>query len=174
MGKGLPRTLGRGRKAVSPIVKSVIKLKDFPLTISGGVTAVGFGTAIVGDFAQGNILYLGAVANLQAFSADTDLGATYNLTAALGTAPTADNALAGAEVDLIAAAAFGAATARLSPVARLASAVALTGTIFDNTDGSLEINLNCTVPDADIADSQSAIVLFNGTIYVSYVVLGDD
>lgn len=174
MSKGLIRSLGRGRKQLSPIVKNVIKLRNFPITISGGVTAVGFGSAVIGEFAQGNILYLGSVLTASAFSADTDLSATYTLTAALGTTATVDNSLATTEIDLMAAQPFTIAAARLTPVSRLFSAVALTGTIFDNTADDLEVNLNCTVPDVDIADSQSAIVLLNGTLYMSYIILGDD
>jgi hypothetical protein len=46
-------------------------------------------------------------------------------------------------------------------------------TILDNTDGSLEINLNVLINDASIsADAQAATA--DGYIVLSYIVLGDD
>jgi hypothetical protein len=174
MGKGLARSLARGKSAVAPIIKQTIGLDDVAITVAAASTAVGFGTAVIGDFPAGNILFLGAVSYLRFTTADTDLTATFDGDYSIGTAPTADVTLSGSEVDVIPSTALGAATARVSPVARGASAAAQTGVIFDNTDGSLELNLNLLIDAASIADDTSATLTVDGVVYVSYIVLGDD
>ena len=76
------------------------------------------------------------------------------------------------EVDLIQSTALGAATAKVSPVARGTHAVAITGTVLDNTDGSLELNLNLLIDDANI--SGAADFTATGVVELSYIILGDD
>ena len=92
------------------------------------------------------------------------------ITPVIGSAPTADATLSGSEVDIIASTALGAATAGVSPRARGTNA---TQVILDNTDGSLELNLNLLIDDANIsADSQSLTA--SGELHIVYSVLGDD
>lgn len=58
----------------------------------------------------------------------------------------------------------------MSPRARGTNA---TQAILDNTDGSLELNLNLLIDDANIsADSQSLTA--SGELHIVYSVLGDD
>lgn len=169
MGKGLPYSLGRGKSA--KIYKETIKLRAFPIDLSATGSAIGFGTAVIGDFPEGNVLILGTVANLQVTNVDTDATTTFVAGFALGTAPTADLTLSGAEVNLVAETSFGAATARVSPTVRGAL-----GTPFmvDNTDGSLEINLNMTITAATITDDATASMTVTGEVYMAYLLLGDD
>lgn len=165
--KGLPRSLGRGGAASSGGGSK----KTIPLsgTINVADGAPGFGTKVVGDFPAGNISLRSAVAYLQVTTADADVIAAFTGNFSFGTAPTADGALAGAEVDLIASTALAAATDKVSPMTRASNVVPL---VLDNTDGSLEINLNLLIADASI--SGAAAFTFEGTLYLDYLVLGDD
>lgn len=170
MTKGLSRSISRG-KTVAPIVKQAITVKNLAIAVAG-TTGIGWGTAVIGDFPAGNVVFLAAVSYLQFSSSDGDIQTTYDGDYAIGTAPTADLTLSGAEVDLIPSTALGAATAGLSPMVRATHAVAVTGTVYDNTDGTLEVNLNLLIDDINI--SGTADMLANGVVYLSYIMLGDD
>ncbi len=176
MGKGLPRSHARGDFNPSGANKSgVIKIPaDTTITVDGSGTD-GFGTVVVGGFPEGNIGFLFCVAYLQfaGSGADADLGDTWEGDYSIGTTPTADNTLATSEIDLVVSTAIAAATAELSPITRGVSAIGDTGEIHDNTDGSLEINVNLLIDDADIAGVDSVITV-TGEIYISYHLLGDD
>jgi len=170
MTKGLPRSLANGAKTRAPIVKQTIKVDALALTVDGA-TGVGFGSAVAGDFPEGNILLLGAVAYL-AFTGPTSasLADDWEGDYGVGTTPAGDATLTGADVDLIASTALAAATAEASPRTRGTGA---TQAILDNTDGSLEVNVSLLVDDADISADDLAFTA-TGEIYLSYVVLGDD
>lgn len=173
MSKGLSRSLSRGAPGVQPIVKQTITLAALPV-VSSGATGVGFSATVFNDFPEGNILLLGAVAYIQA-SKDTVAGAagtldTFTGNYSIGSAPTADATLSGAEVDVIPSTALSAATAGVSPLTRGTQA---TQVILDNTDGSLELNLNLLLADASVsADGQNLLV--SGQLFIAYIVLGDD
>jgi hypothetical protein len=171
MGKGLPYSIGRGPAANAPIKKKTIALRDLAINVSATSTAVGWGTAVISDFEQGNILFLGAVANLQFTTADTDASATWDGDYSIGTTPTADNTLSSTDANIVGSTAIGAATARVSPVAR---GTGSTLAIFDNTDGSLEINLNMLIDAANITDDTTVNLTVDGELYIAYIVLGDD
>lgn len=170
MTKGLARSLSRGVSS-APILKQTFPVKNAALSIAG-TTGVGFGSVVIGDFPQGNLLVLGAVSYIQLNSADADITATYDGDYGVGTTPASDATITGADVDIIQSTALGAATAKLSPVARGTSAIANSGQILDNTDGSLELNLNVLIDDATI--SGTADMTASGFVVVSYIVLGDD
>jgi hypothetical protein len=170
--KGLPYSMRRGSAQTGPALKKMrIKLDAKASSVADG--APGYGTVVIGDFPEGNVVYFGAVANMQFTKTDADIIATFEGDAALGTAATADGTLSGAEVDLIASASMGiAAVSNVSPMTRYASAAALAGTIFDNTDGSLEINLNVLIDDGSISGAGSLTV--SGWVELLYATLGDD
>lgn len=156
----------------NPVAQAVVKQTiAFSKAVSvAGTSGVGWGTAVVGDFPSGNILLLGAVGYVQLTSADTDVTATYDGDVSIGTDPATDGTATGTKVNLMALTSLGAATARTSPRVRgVAPAGAL---VLDNTDGSLEINLNVLIDDATI--SGTADMTATGVLHVSYVVLGDD
>jgi len=169
MAKGLPRSLARAPAQAAIVRKQTVTVKDLPITVAG-LTGVGWGTALAGALPEGNILFLGAVAYLQFSTASANMTATWDGDYSVGSAPTADATLNGSEVDLIPSTALGAATAKVSPLARGANA---TQVMLDNTDGSLEVNINLLVDDANI-DANGVAVLANGQIILSYIVLGDD
>lgn len=169
MPKGLPKSLSRGAPQRQVVQKQVIRVRNFALTVDGA-SGVGFGTGIIGELPEGNILLHGAVGYFSMQTANTGVTTTFNPTVAIGSAPTADATLAGAEVDLLPATALGASANRVSPRGRLTQA---TQTVLDNTDNSLEINMNVTVPDADIS-ANGVVMAVDGDLVLSYVVLADD
>jgi hypothetical protein len=170
MAKGLPRSLGRNAKRPKAPIR-----KRYPVsttvTVAAAGAGVGFGTAVIGDFPEGNVLYLGAVGYLAFSTADTDLTATWNGDYSVGTTADADGSLATTEINILPSAAVGPAVARVAPAARSAGS---TAAVFDNTDGSLELNLNVLVDAADITDATSAALTVTGYVEVVYIVLGDD
>lgn len=168
MAKGLPRSNSRGAPSRSAVVKKAIRVTNLPISVAGA-TGVGFGSAVLGDFPAGNILLLGATAYLQFTTADADVQAAFDGDYSIGTTPTADAALAGTEVNVIPSTPLGAATAGVSPVVRGAGA---TAAVLDNTDDSLELNLNLLIDDVNISAQGDFTV--SGVVYVAYVVLGDD
>ena len=167
--KGLPRSLARmlPAAAATPIVKQTIPVIARLLSVADG--APGFGTVVIGDFPEGNILLLGAVAYMRFTTVDADIIAAFDGNYSIGSAPTADNALAGAEIDLIASTRLNPATAKVSPLVRATNATQL---VLDNTDGSLEVNLNLLIDDTSISGAADFTV--DGVVMLSYVVLGDD
>jgi hypothetical protein len=134
--------------------------------------APGFGTAVLSGLPQGNLLILGAVLYLQFTKGNANISATFNGDYSLGSAPTADGVLAGAEVDLIPSTSTVPAVSGTSSDNRATSATATSGLILDNTDGSLELNLNLLVDDADI--SGASTMTASGALHLAYCVLGDD
>lgn len=163
--KGLPRSLAHANIGVS----RNIPVRNLAIRTTGA-TGVGYGTAVIRDLPEGNILLLGAIAYLQFTKLDAGTTATFDGDYAIGSAPTADATLSGAEVDIIPSTALGAATAGVSPMVRGANA---TQVMLDNTDGSLELNLNLLIDDAAVsADDQDFTV--NGVVSLAYIVMGDD
>ena len=173
--KGLPRSLGRAAqslagKARAPFAKHRININNVTVNVADG--APGFGTAVIGDLPEGNILLLGAVGYINVRTSDADVIATFDGDVSVGTTPTADNALSGTDVDILPSTALGAATAKVSPTVRAVSTDAMGGGILDNTDGAMEVNLNLLIDDASI--SGAAAFLANGYVEIAYSRMGDD
>lgn len=169
--KGLPRSMSRAVKSPNsvPVIRQRVKLSDLAIRTSGA-SGVGFGTAVIGDLPVGNILFQGAAGYLTFTKLDAGTIATFDGDFSVGSAPTADGSLAGAEVDILPSTALGAATAGVSPTVRSVNA---TQVMLDNTDGSLELNLNLLLDDASVsADDQDFTV--DGVIDLVYSVLLDD
>lgn len=172
--KGLIRSLSRGKDLLKQnVTRHRIQVKNLSVTVSATGAAVGFGTVVAGDLPEGNILVLGAAGNLKfaGSGSDANLVDTWNGDFSLGSAPTADVTLSGAEVDLLPSTAVGPAVAEVSPVTRSVNAAQV---MLDNTDGSLEVNLNVLIDAADITDDQSVILTVNGMIELCYIALLDD
>lgn len=171
MGKGLRRSLGgiASQPQKQTVIKQQVSLRNVAVTVAG-LTGVGFGTAVIGDLPEGNVLFLGAVANLTVVGSGTGHVATFNGDFAIGTAPTADATLAGAEVNVIPSTAVGPAVANVAPVARGANA---TAAVIDNTDGSAELNLQLLIDDADIS-ANGVVFTVSGELMLVYTMLLDD
>jgi hypothetical protein len=172
MTKGLIRSLSRGTQLTQVVVKEAIPIRNLDMTITDVSGQSGWGTVVVGSLPQGNMLYLGAVAYVQLSSVSAGITNTFSGNVALGTAPTADNTLSGAEVDLLPSTAVAAATGKVSPLTRVVSTDALGGGIFDNQDGSLEFNLNVLIADAGI--TANSVVTVNGVLHITYILRGDN
>jgi len=169
MGKGLPRSLAHADMNTVRILKLPI---DHTIAVTGDTGAANDGQVVIGDLPEGNILFLGAVANIEFVGpTSAELADDWEGDFGIGTTADADSTLSSTDVNIIGSTAIAAATAETSPVTRGANA---TAAIFDNTDGSLEINLNLLIDDTELTDSEDVDIAASGTLYVAYSVLGDD
>ena len=170
--KGLQRSLSRGPQSGQHVVKQSISL-DVDLTFTGSTGVAVGATAQVLALPEGNILLLGAVANLT-FTGPTDANLTDDFQGdfSLGTVPTADNDLADSgEADIIASTAIAAATSEVSANNRGTNA---TQAILDNTGATLEVNLNVLLDADEVTNAEDVVVTVTGTVDLAYIVLGDD
>lgn len=174
MAKGLPRSMAHAPAGYEPSprrVKYLIKNLTVPVAATGDADALGSGV-MLGDFPEGNILVLGGISYLQFTTADTDLTTTWTGKYSIGSVTmAADSGLTSTEADLIGSSTISAATSRTSPVTRGFNA---TPTLLNNTDGSLELNLNVVVDNAGIASGGAADLTANGYVELVYIVLGDN
>lgn len=168
--KGLPRSSSRGAAKQQEIVKQTFPIKNLTVACLATSTAVGIGASVIGDFPAGNILFLGASASIifSGSGADSNLVDTWNGDYAVGTTPNADGTLSGTEVNIIASTAIGPAVAEVAPAANGNNA---TQAFFDNTDNSLELNLNVLIDAADITDNATVNLTANGYVTVAYIVM---
>lgn len=176
MGKGLPRSQARGAPLRQEIIKQTVVVRDATVTVSATGSAIGFGSAVIGDLPEGNVLLLGAVAYMQlsGSGSDANLTADWEGDFGVGTTPADDATITAGDVDVIQSTALAAATAEVGPRTRGTNAAAICGTVLDNTDGSLELNLNVLIDAADITDDESVDLTANGELQISYVMLLDD
>jgi hypothetical protein len=175
MGKGLPRS-----HAAS--LNTAVNVITIPFNSAGGVgvfevdgaSGVGFGTLVAGGFPEGNILFLGAACNLQFAGSGADAGLvdTWAGDFGAGTTPASDGTISAGDVDILPSTALAAATAEVSPTTEARSIDAANAHIFDNTDGSLEINLNLLIDDANIS-ADGVPITVTGFISLAYCVLGN-
>lgn len=171
MGKGLSRSLGKGSPAVQEIIKQTVAVRALAINVDGA-SGNGFGSAVLGDIPEGNILFLGAIAYLKftKTAGATGVTATFDGSYSVGSAPTADATLSGSEIDIIPASTISAATAGVTALTRGANA---TQVMLDNTDGSLELNLNLVINDASISANTQGLTV-DGYVQLLYSVMGDD
>lgn len=172
--KGLDRSLSRGPHPIRQhVTRHRILVKDLDVTVTATGAAVGFGTAVAGDIPEGNILFLGALGYLKfdGSGSDANLTADWEGDFSVGTTGTADVTLDGTDVNILPSTALAAATAEIGVRTRASNAVQA---MFDNTDGSLEINISALIDAADITDDESVVLTINGEIELVYMVLGDD
>lgn len=169
--KGLLRSLSRGSLSKQNIIKQTVPIQNVEITVDGA-TGVGFGSAVIGDLPEGNILFLGATSYIQ-FTLDGDsenVVATFDGDYGIGTTSASDGTITNADVNVIASTALGAAVDGVSSRVRGANS---TSAIFDNTDGSLELNLNLLIDDASISGDDQ-VLSAEGELNLVYIVLGDD
>ena len=168
--KGLPRSRKAGGKE-TPILSQTIPIKDKTLSVTNG--APGYGNVAIAALPEGNILFLGAVSYFEFSTSDADVIATFDGDYSVGTAGTSNGDLSGTnEANIISSAAFGAATAKVSPVVRGISPSASCGVVIDNTQNDVVFYLNVLIDDASISGNADFTV--NGNLIVSYTMLGDD
>lgn len=171
MGKGYPRGSRNAQKDMAGIARALVLPINAKVATITGASGVGWGTVVIGDIPEGNILLLGAVLNCVLTKSGSDIQATFDGDISIGAAPTADATLNGAEVNIIPSTSNGgAATAGVSPAIRGTNATAV---VLDNTDGSLELNANVLVDDANVSGDTGTISI-TGTLFLAYIKLGDD
>lgn len=169
--KGLIRSLSRGSGSKQAIRRQRVKVTAKAIQVDGA-SGVGWGTVVIGDLPEGNIMFFGAAAYMQFTKASgaTGIQAAFDGDYAIGSAPASSASLASTVGNFIGSSALGAATSGVSPVVRGTGATAV---MLDNTDGSLEINLSLLIDDANInADDQDLTV--TGVVDLVYSVLLDD
>lgn len=173
MGKGLPRSLKNAGVEKSAPSKLDIPLDGLTVTVSATGAAIGFGSTVIRGLPQGNIQLLGVVAyvGLAGSGSDANLTDTWSGDFGIGTTPADDATISAADVNIIASTAVGPATAEAIAAVRTTNS---TPVILDNTDGSLELNLNVLIDAANIVDDESVDLTVSGSLHISYQVLGDD
>lgn len=171
MTKGLNRSRARGPAIRSAMIKLNIPLTALALsTGASGATGDAWASAVIRGLPEGNVMIIGAVANVQVTSVDAGLTTTWTGQFSIGTAATADAVLNGLEANVVGATTLTAATNKVSPIIRGAQA---TASIVDNTDRTLNLVLNLKVDDATISANNVALTA-SGFLSIAYVVLGDD
>lgn len=176
MTKGLPRSLARASALRDEFIKTTIPISG-SMDITGVDAAVDAGTFVIAGLPQGNILFLGAVANvIVAAGADAHVIDDWNGDFGIGTIPNADVDLADAgDDDIIPSTALVADTGTKDTLkTRAASTTTEHGLIIDNTDGSLELNFNLLIDDNVITDTEDGTFTVTGELYIAYTMLGDD
>jgi hypothetical protein len=165
--KGLPRSLKHADESGAAVATLI--LKNTAVSVADG--APGFGNVAIGRLPVGEILLLGAFAELVFTTTDADVIATWTGSFAVGTVGTIDSDVADAnEATFIQSSVIAAATAKVSPETRGVSAVANTGTIINNQAGTSQLFLNLLIDDASISGAASFTV--SGKVKFSYVNLG--
>lgn len=174
MSKGLPRSLSRGQPQRQELIKQTFALKDLVVEIDGA-SGVGFGTVVIGDLPEGNIVFLGAMAYLAISGPGGDGGLvdTFVGDYGIGTTPMSDATISTGDEDIIQSTAMAAATAEVGPRTRGTHLAADTGEIHDNTDNSLELNLNILIDNNDISANDIDFTV-TGEVTLLYSVLLDD
>ena len=171
-GKGLPRSLKNRKEKDRDIVRKTLDLTGKTVTVSATGAAIGFGSAEIGDFAEGNISFKSCVASVgfAGTGSDDNLSDTWSGDFGIGTTAANDATITGTDVNIIPSTAIGTATAEVIDAVK---ATNVTPAIFDNTDGSLEVNLNLLIDAADITDDESVEITLSGSVVIEYSVMGN-
>lgn len=151
---------------------------DKTITMSNVGGAVEFGSVAIAALPQGDLMVLGGVLHLDLIvTGQANISQTFTPSYSLGTSATADNALAGTEIDLLTAQTAGAATSGVSPHQKKTldgATVVGSGTAaskyIDNNAGSKVVNLNVTIPDAQ--QSGAGTVRVRGTLRLATAAFG--
>lgn len=173
MTKGLVRSLDRAPAQQAHLRKRVFKVEDLELTFTGSTGVAVEATAVIGDFEEGNVLILGAVSyfSFAGSGSDANLTADWEGVYGVGTTPADDATITADDIDIIASTDLGPATAEVVGRTR---GFGEAQSVVDNTDGSLEINLNVVLDADEVTDGEDSIITVNGELHVLYSVLGDD
>lgn len=176
MSKGGTRTFAAARLKGSGLIKTVVFDKTIVVPDPGA--AVAFATAVLAGLPQANLWIGASLAYFQVRDVGgAGLIAAFQGNFAIGTTPTANATLDTTKVNIIASTAFTAAAGvtprvRVAPGADGNGLMTNNGSLFDNTDGSLELNGNITIADASI--SAQATVRVTGELYLVMAEMGDD
>lgn len=173
MAHGLPRSLNRAPAVASTIKKVIIPLRDVTIAVAAAGAGIGFGSVVLGGLPEAHLKILAVATNitLEGSGADANLVDTWEGDFGIGSTPADDATITNADVDLISSTAVGPAVAEVAPTLVVADGVDL---VLDNTDGSLEINLNVLIDAADITDAESVDLTVNGVVEITLITMLDD
>lgn len=172
MGKGLPRSIARSDLADLMKVQRKTILISAALSFTGVTDTAVFATTELSEgLPEGNILLLGAVANVTLTGPTSDdLADDFQGDLSVGTAATADTTLNGLEVNVIASTAIAAATAEVE-VTRATNA---TTAFIDNTAAATGLHLNVVLDANEVTNAEVVEIAATGEVEIFYAVLGDD
>lgn len=150
---------------------TTLTLTEMPITVAN-TTGASFGSQQLYDFPAGRIFILGCTAYFGTIDWNGQIAAAGSGDYSLGTTATADATINGTEVDLLPSSAM--LDPFVSGVGRSNAGTALAAAAqFDGTATAKDLFLNVIVDDADVGDTDVDIILFTGTIVVTWVQLGD-
>jgi hypothetical protein len=144
-----------------------------PLVDEAGVVA--YGGLKVFDFPAGLLRFEGAIMDLALTLSDVGVDDDWNGDIGLGTATASNNnSLSGTEQDLIPTTATPQATSGAT-TGDGESTSTEAGVVFDGTGTAKDCYLNILVDDADHdVDGDATDIIVNGTITITYTLLGDN
>ena len=153
------------------------------VTAAAAGAGVGFGSVVIGNLPEGNVLLISAGGYFNFVSSSANLTATWGGNFGVGSTTTAAGALTGTEVNIISSSAIAASTAKVSNGNRglLAGSNASASTftacppvLINNVGKTVSLNFNIAVNAADITDATSAPVTVTGYVDLVVMVLGDN
>ena len=167
--------LVRSRFLGGNLVQAVLSVTDLTLALTDVAGVVAYCSQKIFDFPEGHILLLGAVADLALTKDAAGVADTWNGDVALGTVAAAGDAtLTGTEADIVPSTATPAAVAGVSS-ADCQSTGTESGSILDGHATAKDCYLNLLVDDADqdVTTTPTNLIV-NGTIKLTYILLGDN
>lgn len=172
--KGLPRSLANTPLADRMVVKERIAINK-SVDITGVAATVDAATFVIGQLPAGNLLLLGAVAQIAVAgeTPGTNIIDDWDGDFGIGTAPQADVDLGDAGDDNIipSTALASAADDKDAPNTRGAS-TATEQVIINNEAGAMELNFNLLIDDNVITDDEDGTFVVTGSLDIAYIVLG--
>lgn len=153
--------------------QTILTFKNAALSFVDDAVSVTYGSLEVYDFPRGNLLILGATANLTATNSDGNLASTFGSKFSIGTAAAADDGtLTGTEANLIASVTASAAVASVATwKGKNTAAIApIDGTTNSGSAQKVFINTLPTYGDT----TASGTLKVNGTLTLTWANLGDE
>lgn len=156
-----------------PIHFTKFTLTDLAVALTDVASTVAHGSHKLYDFPAGAILILGAVADLDVTKSSAGVNATWDGDFGLGTAAAAGDAtLTTTEDDVIPTTATPQAVSGVTTAN--GQSTASENVVHDGTTTPKDLYLNVLVDDADHNVAGTACnLIFNGTVNVAWVLLGD-
>jgi hypothetical protein len=168
--KGMPRALSRAKSNGLPVTSvETVALVNLAISVADG--APGFGNVAIANLPKGDLVLLGAMAELQFTSASGTIINAWTGTYSVGTVGTANNQVTDpGEATIIQATTISAATLKVSPETRGVHAIANSGLSVNNQAGTTQLFLNLLVDDASI--SGAAAFTVTGKVRFAFANLG--
>lgn len=153
----------------------LLTLTDTPVVLADNAGVVAYGSLKICDLPEGHLLFLGAVADLALTKSSAGVNTNWDGDISLGTAAANNTAtLTGTEQDLIPSTATPQAAAGAT-TGDMASTSTESGVVFDGHSAAKDVYLNILVDDTDHdVTGTPCNIIVNGTIKITYCILGDN